>query len=118
MESTMKESVTDTSDTKAALKMFLLSLMPELQEFSDSQIKTFKRRVFTVIDEISNPTEDVFQPTLYASAPSPHSVYSHTSVCSIQSPASSVHTSETSSNVATNEYYTSFSEGLDLTNLQ
>ncbi|BES98260.1 BESS motif [Nesidiocoris tenuis] len=40
-------------DRQQSLKMYLLSLMPELLELSDSQIKLFKRRVFTLIDDIS-----------------------------------------------------------------
>lgn len=43
-------------DKKESLRMFLLSLIPELEELSDNQIKLFKRKVFQVIDEISNET--------------------------------------------------------------
>lgn len=39
-------------ERKEALKMFLLSLMPELVHFSEAQLKLFKRRVFGLIDEI------------------------------------------------------------------
>lgn len=34
--------------------MFLLSLMPEVEHFSKDQIKLFKRKMFSVIDEISS----------------------------------------------------------------
>jgi hypothetical protein len=40
-------------ERKEALKMFLLSLMPELLQFSESQLKLFKRRVFGLIDDIT-----------------------------------------------------------------
>ncbi|KAI4455572.1 madf domain transcription factor [Holotrichia oblita] len=40
-------------DRQQGIKMFLLSLMPELEELSDSQIKIFKRQVLRVIDDIS-----------------------------------------------------------------
>ncbi|XP_046399476.1 uncharacterized protein LOC124165970 [Ischnura elegans] len=47
----------DTSNQKIdrlqGIKMFLLSLIPELEELSDSQIKLFKRQVLRVIDDIS-----------------------------------------------------------------
>jgi hypothetical protein len=32
--------------------MFLMSLLPEIQEMSDSQMKQFKRRVLMLIDDI------------------------------------------------------------------
>ncbi|KAG8282322.1 hypothetical protein J6590_039068 [Homalodisca vitripennis] len=40
-------------DRQQAIKMFLLSLIPELEELSDSQIKLFKRHVLRLIDDIS-----------------------------------------------------------------
>ncbi|XP_054285282.1 uncharacterized protein LOC129001852 [Macrosteles quadrilineatus] len=40
-------------DRQQGIKMFLLSLLPELDELSDSQIKLFKRQVLRVIDDIS-----------------------------------------------------------------
>ncbi|XP_046409110.1 uncharacterized protein LOC124174001 [Ischnura elegans] len=47
----------DTSNQKIdrqhGVKMFVLSLIPELEELSDSQIKLFKRQVLRVIDYIS-----------------------------------------------------------------
>lgn len=59
LETTVNEAATSSHniDRKEALKMFLLSLIPELEEFSDSQIKIFKRRVFNVIDEIATPSQ-------------------------------------------------------------
>lgn len=47
-------SSSKTVDRHQSIKMFLLSLMPELEELSDYQIKLFKRRVFCIIDEVSN----------------------------------------------------------------
>ncbi|KAI5720473.1 uncharacterized protein LOC103518594 [Diaphorina citri] len=44
-------------DRHEGLKMFLLSLLSELEELSHSQVKIFKRRVLSLIDEIS--TTDV-----------------------------------------------------------
>nr|XP_014288454.1 uncharacterized protein LOC106688484 isoform X2 [Halyomorpha halys] len=41
-------------DRHLGIKMFLLSLIPELEELNDHQVKLFKRRVFCIIDEISN----------------------------------------------------------------
>lgn len=53
----LSNSDQDTSnqkiDKQQGVKMFLLSLMPELEELSDSQIKLFKRKVLKMIDEIS-----------------------------------------------------------------
>ncbi|XP_055848581.1 uncharacterized protein LOC129913764 [Episyrphus balteatus] len=56
---TQSEVVATTSscnriEQKEAIKMFLLSLIPEVENFSDSQMKQFKRRIFGVIDEISD----------------------------------------------------------------
>ncbi|RZF44799.1 hypothetical protein LSTR_LSTR000751 [Laodelphax striatellus] len=42
----------DRIDRQQGIKMFLLSLLPELEELSDSQIKLFKRQVLRVIDDI------------------------------------------------------------------
>ncbi|KAF6213256.1 hypothetical protein GE061_010974 [Apolygus lucorum] len=47
-------TVSQDVDKMEALRMYLLSLLPELREFNDSQVKKFKRRVFDIIDEISN----------------------------------------------------------------
>lgn len=42
------------NENKEALKMFLLSLMPEVENFTKDQIKLFKRKIFSLIDEISS----------------------------------------------------------------
>ncbi|CAH2232178.1 uncharacterized protein LOC120632636 [Pararge aegeria] len=34
-------------------KMFLLSLLPEIADFSENQMKTFRRRIFGLVDEIN-----------------------------------------------------------------
>lgn len=47
------ETGSHTIDRQQGLKMFLLSLIPELEELNDSQIKLFKRRVLRVIDDIA-----------------------------------------------------------------
>ncbi|XP_022200950.2 uncharacterized protein LOC111057791 [Nilaparvata lugens] len=41
-------------ERQQGLRMFLLSLLPELEELSDAQIKLFKRKVLRVIDEIAD----------------------------------------------------------------
>ncbi|CAH1391150.1 unnamed protein product [Nezara viridula] len=51
------ESTSKKLDRQQSIKMFLLSLMPELEELTDYQIKLFKRRVFCIIDEVSNSRE-------------------------------------------------------------
>lgn len=53
MQANEIESSSQKIDKQQGLKMFLLSLLPELEELSDFQIKLFKRRVFCIIDEIS-----------------------------------------------------------------
>lgn len=47
------ENSSQKIDRQQGIKMFLLSLIPELEDLSDSQIKLFKRRVFNIIDDIS-----------------------------------------------------------------
>lgn len=48
-----KAKITTPSDDKHdSKKMFLLSLLPELDEMTDQQMKTFKREVLCVIDDI------------------------------------------------------------------
>lgn len=41
-------------ERNASTKMFLLSLLPELNEMSDLQIKVFKRKIFTLMDDITD----------------------------------------------------------------
>ncbi|XP_068081651.1 uncharacterized protein [Anabrus simplex] len=53
----------DKINRREALKMFLLSLMPELEEFNDHQLKLFKRRTLSLIDDIaSNQTGNTSTP--------------------------------------------------------
>lgn len=86
------ESTTSANDgKKEALKMFLLSLVPELEELNDTQIKQFKRKVLNLIDEISAP-----------------------SVVSLVSPHSSIsHVSHLSSTDTTATYYTQFTQDME-----
>lgn len=79
-------------DRQQGIKMFLLSLIPKLEDLSDSQIKLFKRRVFNIIDDISTPLQ--YQPqasTFHTMIPSV-SDFSHVS--------------------QTTDFYTDFSHGL------
>ncbi|KAG8334142.1 hypothetical protein J6590_096777 [Homalodisca vitripennis] len=85
------------SNKKEALKMFLLSLIPELEELSDSQIKQFKRKVFTLIDEISG-TSDVTPASPHSSI----SLISHQSGSNISAPPTSA-----------GNYYTQFTQDID-----
>ncbi|KAJ8914274.1 hypothetical protein NQ315_011007 [Exocentrus adspersus] len=45
-------------ERQEGLKMFLLNMLPEQEELSDSQIKYFKRRILSLIDEILTPSQD------------------------------------------------------------
>jgi len=56
LEANLSTATTNSynSERKEALKMFLLSLMPEVEHFSNDQIKIFKRKIFSVIDDISS----------------------------------------------------------------
>lgn len=47
------ENSSNRVDRQQGLKMFLLSLLPELEELDDSQIKRFKRQVLKDIDDIT-----------------------------------------------------------------
>lgn len=114
-------------DRNEGLKMFLLSMLPELQELSDSQIKVFKRRFLALIDEISSPSQDHNQLTLppmispqsdssSTQSQNQHQMPIYHSMLSPQS--SSSYMSETShetqmSHVAnTTEYYKNFSQSI------
>ncbi|KAL0868352.1 hypothetical protein ABMA27_007871 [Loxostege sticticalis] len=44
-----------TEDRDDPKRMFLLSLLPDLKAMSDSQTRTFKRRVLALVDEILDP---------------------------------------------------------------
>ncbi|KAG8265082.1 hypothetical protein J6590_102949, partial [Homalodisca vitripennis] len=85
------------SNKKEALKMFLLSLIPELEELSDSQIKQFTRKVFTLIDEISG-TSDVTPASPHSSI----SLISHQTGSNISAPPTSA-----------GNYYTQFTQDID-----
>lgn len=41
------------NERRDSLRMFLLSLLPELTEMTDAQVKVFKRRVLGLIDEVA-----------------------------------------------------------------
>ena len=78
------------SERKEALKMFLLSLMPEVEHFNNDQIKIFKRKVFSVIDDISSLHASTLSSLFTTSLPS-------------------THTSEVSVSSNALDYYTNFS---------
>lgn len=92
LEANLSTATTNSynNENKEALKMFLLSLMPEVEHFNNDQIKLFKRKVFNVIDDISS------QPALTFSSPSTISL-------------PSTHTSGVSTSSNALEYYTNFS---------
>jgi len=75
--------------------MFLLSLIPELEDLSDSQIKLFKRRVFNIIDDISTPLQ--YQPQV--------STF-QTMIPSVSDSSQMSHMSQTT------DFYNDFSQGL------
>jgi len=77
-------------ERKEALKMFLLSLMPEVEHFNNDQIKIFKRKIFSVIDISSLHSTTLSSPST-TSLPS-------------------THTSEVSASSNALDYYTNFSE--------
>ncbi|KAL4104106.1 hypothetical protein QTP88_019419 [Uroleucon formosanum] len=85
------------SENKEALKMFLLSLIPKVEHFSKDQIKLFKRKIFSVIDEISSQSSSTFSSPSTTSFPSTHTSQSATSYTS----------GSTTSNAL--EYYSNFS---------
>lgn len=45
-------SKTKSTDDVVSRKMFLLSLLPEIANFSETQMKIFRRRIFGLVDEI------------------------------------------------------------------
>uniref|UniRef100_A0A023F6Q1 Putative alcohol dehydrogenase transcription factor myb/sant-like protein n=1 Tax=Triatoma infestans TaxID=30076 RepID=A0A023F6Q1_TRIIF len=49
-----KKARTSTDERNEGIKMFLLSLLPELEEMTDHQLKIFRRRMLQTIDEITN----------------------------------------------------------------
>ena len=44
----------NTSTNENPRKMFLLSLLPEINDMTENQMKIFRRKVLQLIDEISN----------------------------------------------------------------
>lgn len=52
IHSAQETSKTNSADDEISRKMFLLSLLPEIANFSESQMKTFRRRIFGLVDEI------------------------------------------------------------------
>lgn len=85
------------SENKEALKMFLLSLIPEVEHFSKDQIKLFKRKMFSVIDEISSQSSSTYSSPSTNSFPSIHTSQSTTSYTSGSTPSNAL------------EYYSNFS---------
>lgn len=97
-------------DRQQGIKMFLLSLMPELEELSDSQIKMFKRQVLKVIDDIS--ATDHHQP------PRPSSnltiLTSPTMSDSRDSQINLAYTSNVVGETPTADFYEAFSQNRDM----
>ncbi|XP_065578529.1 mucin-2-like isoform X2 [Artemia franciscana] len=73
------ETTSGKIDKQDSLKMFLLSLMPELEDLSNTQIKVFKRRVFSLIDEITSTSLNQPPMSIYRTIVSPQSDASHMS---------------------------------------
>nr|CAD7412957.1 unnamed protein product [Timema poppensis] len=59
---------TSSSDKSNSTKMFLLSLLPELDEMTDQQMKIFKRKVLHLIDDIMLMAPDTSTQSMYSSA--------------------------------------------------
>jgi len=79
-------------DIQQGIKMFLLSLIPELEDLSDTQIKLFKLRVFNIIEDISTPLQYQPQASTF-----------HTKIPSV---------SDSSRVSQTTDFYNDFSHGL------
>lgn len=88
------ENSSQKIDRQQGIKMFLLSLIPELEDLSDSQIKLFKRRVFNIIDDISTPQYQLQASTF------------HTMIPSVSDSSQMSHMSQTT------DFYNDFSQGL------
>lgn len=102
------ESTSTTSNVvnkKEALKMFLLSLLPELEELTDSQIKIFKRKVFNLIDEISAPPSVVTQVSSHSSIASDLSYTARATPTFEPTRAASNYFSQFTQDVNTDDYY-------------
>lgn len=91
-------------DKSQGLKLFLLSLLPELEDLSDSKIKLFKRKVLRLIDDLADSASPMPIPqrtfTTLVPSPSPSPSDSTLSHMSHEGPNS------------TNDFYTSFSQSL------
>lgn len=74
LEANLSTATTNSynSERKEALKMFLLSLMPEVEHFNNDQIKIFKRKIFSVIDDISSLHASTLSSPSTTSVPSTH----------------------------------------------
>jgi len=88
------ENTSQKIDRQQGIKIFLHSLIPELENLSDSQIKLFKRRVFNIIDDISTRLQ--YQPQV------------STFQTMIPSVSNSSHMSHVSQ---TTDFYNDFSQG-------
>jgi len=78
------------SENKEALKMFLLSLMPEVEHFNKDQIKLFKRKIFSVIDDISSQSSSTFASPSTTSFPSTYTSQPTTSYTPRSSPSNAL----------------------------
>ncbi|KAG8263037.1 hypothetical protein J6590_041806 [Homalodisca vitripennis] len=99
-------------DRQQGIKMFLLSLIPELEELSDSQIKLFKRQVLRVIDDISLSGHHQQQPR---SSSGLTILTSPTMSDSRESQIDLTHMSDV--NIQTADFYNAFSQGLNSSNM-
>ncbi|KAG8319723.1 hypothetical protein J6590_085293 [Homalodisca vitripennis] len=99
-------------DRQQGIKMFLLSLIPELEELSDSQIKLFKRQVLRVIDDISLSGYHQQQPR------SSSGLTILTSPTMSDSRVSQIDLTHMSGvNIQTADFYNAFSQGLNNSNM-
>ncbi|KAK2717976.1 hypothetical protein QYM36_006679 [Artemia franciscana] len=85
------ETTSGKIDKQDSLKMFLLSLMPELEDLNKTQIRVFKRRVFSLIDEIAGTSLNQPPMSTYPRIVSPQSDSSHTSRMSSHSQATELY---------------------------
>ncbi|XP_050498417.1 uncharacterized protein LOC126879445 [Diabrotica virgifera virgifera] len=72
---TSTKMTSDATSTKIeqqeSLRMFLISLLPELEELNHNQIKLFKRRVLSVLDEITTTSQQQLPVSRYQEVSSP-----------------------------------------------
>lgn len=81
LEETLTATALHNSEHKEALKLFLLSLISEVEHFNNDQIKLFKHKIFNVIDDKSSQ----LQPNSFTSIRPSQTVTSHTSGISASS---------------------------------